>query len=183
MSDDTPEGADWVTVAVVARAHGLRGAVVLKGLTRHPHELAEVGLSEVRLRRGTEVTPPRKVQSMTPFHEGLLLKLEGIADRSEAEKLRGWEIVIGENERWDLPEDTFYADDLVGLTVFSAADGSRLGRVLEIREAPASDYLVVEHPLRAGGELLIPFIPQFVGEVDVEGERIEVTLVDGMLEI
>ncbi len=183
MNGGTPAAGDWVTVAVVARAHGLRGAVVLKGLTRHPHELAEVGLEEVRLRRGGEVSPPRKVLAMTPFHEGLLLKLDGVMDRTAAEQLRGCEVVITEDERWELPDDSYYADDLVGMTVFHASDGSRLGAVLEVREAPASDYLVVEHPARPGGELLIPFIPQFVGLVDVEGSRIEVTLVEGMLDI
>jgi len=178
-----PDSEDWVTIAYVARPHALRGAVLLKGLTRYPHDLLDVPLSEVTLRRGRDLRSPMTITSLAPQGDLLLARFEGIEDRNAAEGLVGWEVVIPSEERWELEDGAYYVDDLVGLEAIESATGKSLGMVIAIREGNAHDYLALPHPTRKGKEVLLPFIAQFVGDVDTRNRKIGVVIPDGLFDL
>jgi 16S rRNA processing protein RimM len=68
---------------------------------------------------------------------------------------------------------------LVGCQVFDAA-GLDLGEVTDVVHLPSQDLLSVTSA--SGREFMIPFIEQFVPEVDIAAKRIQVTPPPGLLD-
>ena len=111
----------------------------------------------------------------------LVVRFKGIDDRNLAETLTHTQLYV---PRERLPKqqdgDTFYQADLIGLRVETRA-GEMLGEVIAVPNYGASDLLEIR-PAKKGESLLIPFIDQFVPEVDVAGGRIIVDPPAGLIE-
>ena len=71
----------------------------------------------------------------------------------------------------------YYYSDIIGCTVFDEED-SPIGRVIEIFETGANDVWVV----KGDKEYLIPYIADVVKEIDVEGRRIQISPMEGLLD-
>jgi len=112
-------------------------------------------------------------------HKNLvLLRLEGVESRDQAEALRGKTVCIPRDQARPLEEGRYYDFQLVGMAVYDEA-GALIGRLKDVLRTPANAVYVVE----AGGrEVLIPAVREFVREVDVEGRRMVVRLIPGMLD-
>src|SRR5688572_10104209 len=108
---------EGIVIARLARAWGIRGEIAADLLTDFPERFDDV--SEVTLRRGAE-RRTAEVESHR-FHKGrVLLKFVGVDTMSDAELLRGFDVLVGEDELHELPEDFFYDFDLVGCEVVTA---------------------------------------------------------------
>jgi 16S rRNA processing protein RimM len=107
-----------------------------------------------------------------------LLKLKGIDDRDQADRLRGQYIMIDLAHAVPLEEGEFYLYQLIGITV-QTTQGEVLGTITDVLETGANDVYVVDSPTY--GEILIPDIEQTVLNVDVEAGLVLVELPDGLL--
>lgn len=110
----------------------------------------------------------------------VILKLQGVSDRNEAESLRGQEIFVTEKDLPQLPLGQFYVRDLIGLAV-KEASGEMLGYVTDVIQNTAQDIFEVRTD--SGKEILIPNVPQFVLDIDMEKGQIQVRLIEGMLDL
>lgn len=173
---------EWVAVAAVLRPHALRGAVILKAFTRTPDELVDAPVDKVWVRRNGRIERELTITHLAMHSKQPLAEFEEIEDRNGAEALAGAELVIKAADRWDLDEGACYADDLPGLAVVGA-DGTAYGPVLRVDDGPAHDFLVFANPLRAGKEVLLPFVDEFVHEVDFEGRQVRISIPEGLLEL
>ena len=106
----------------------------------------------------------------------LLLELEGIETRTQAESLRGLLLEVPEEELAPLGEDQYFRFQILGMSVVDR-DGQPLGRVEEVLETGANDVYIVRD---AESELLVPAIDSVVKEVDVAGRRMVVELPEGL---
>jgi|APCry1669189034_1035192.scaffolds.fasta_scaffold85200_2 16S rRNA processing protein RimM len=150
-------------VGRIVKAHGIRGEVAVR-LTADIPERVTPG-SVFQTTRG-----PLTVERSKPFQQGYIIAFAGIADRNEAELLRG---LILKAEPLDLDDDdVIWIDDLFNALVVST-DGVERGRVVEVEENPASDLLVLD------SGILIPLT--FVVEVE-PNERIVVEAPEGLFE-
>jgi 16S rRNA processing protein RimM len=93
-------------------------------------------------------------------------RLEGVADRSAAEALRGSLVEVDRSALPPLEEGEYYHADLIGLPCVDA-EGRELGSVAAVENYGAGDLLEVEAP--DGKRSLIPFKS---GIADLEGDRI-----------
>ena len=151
--------AKRVALAAVAGAHGVKGEVRLKlfsgsvaSLVRHPSVF--VG--------GVE----RRLISARDAGKAAIARLEGVDDRSAAEKLRGSLVEVDLDALPPLDEGEYYHADLVGLDCVDR-DGQPVGTVLAVENFGAGDLLEVE--LADGRKSLIPFRE---GIADLEDGRI-----------
>ena len=150
-------------VGRIVKAHGIRGEVAVR-LTADIPERVTPG-SVFQTTRG-----PLTVERSKPFQQGYIIAFAGIADRNEAELLRG---LILKAEPLDLDDDdVIWIDDLFNALVVTT-DGVERGRVVEVEENPASDLLVLD------SGILIPLT--FVVEVE-PNERIVVDVPEGLFE-
>ncbi|MFC9459549.1 ribosome maturation factor RimM [Streptomyces sp. NPDC056983] len=155
-----------LVVARIGRAHGIKGEVTVEVRTDEP---------ELRLGPGAVLaTDPASTGPLTietgRVHSGrLLLRFEGVRDRTAAEALRNT-LLIAEVDPEELPEDEdeYYDHQLMDLDVVTA-DGVEVGRITEISHLPSQDLFIVERP--DGSEVMIPFVEEIVIEIDLEEQR------------
>lgn len=167
-----------VIVARVARAHGLNGGLLLDSETDVPEALFQRGR---RLRVvGAPSAGPAEVEvaEARPHSGRWLVRMEGIADRTSAEALRGASLTVPRSELPDLPEGAFLLHDLIGLTVVDG--GVELGLVRDVYDLPAGPMLSVEVD---GRERMIPLNDALIEEIDLNADAIHVTLPEGLLDI
>lgn len=123
---------------------------------------------------------PKVVESAQIRGRRVVLKLEGIDDpRQVLFSLQGREFQIPDEERWELQEDQFYIDDLVGCEVWDSREG-KIGVVASILPA-GNDLLSVRR--EGGKEVLIPFVKEFCVHVDREKRRIDTVLPPDLLDL
>ncbi|MEV5408430.1 ribosome maturation factor RimM [Thermopolyspora sp. NPDC052614] len=163
-----------LVVGRIGRPHGVRGEVTVEVRTDDPELRFAPGTA---LRTDPESAGPLVVSSMR-WHSGvLLLRLEGVGDRSAAEELRDTLIVIDSADVAP-PEDPdeFYDHQLIGLSV-ATTGGEPVGEVSDVLHH-GQDLLVVRHE---GREVLIPFVKALVPEVDLKAGRLVVDPPPGLL--
>jgi len=165
-----------VVVGRIGRPHGIRGEVTVEPRTDEPDERFAPGAV-------LQVDGPvhQLVVERTHWHSGrLLVVFAGVADRNDAESLRGLLLHVdrGEDETPDDP-DEYYDSTLTGCAV-ELLDGTAVGLVSEVLHLPSQDMLVVSSPDER--EVLVPFLNAFVTTVDVAARRIVIDPPDGLLD-
>lgn len=120
------------------------------------------------------------VQSVRTQKNMVVLKLEGFSDRTAAEKARGRQLFVTEDDLPELPEGQFYVRDLIGMEVFSD-EGQRLGPVTDVIQNTAQDIFEIE--MEDGRKVLIPKVDSYVLKIDGESRRITVHLQEGILDL
>ncbi|HZR07834.1 MAG TPA: ribosome maturation factor RimM [Myxococcales bacterium] len=158
---------ELLAVGRVARAHGVRGRVLIA-----PYNAASEGLEKARHlwlgEREFEVDRAERV------HLGYLVALHGVLDRDQADALRGQEVRV---DRADLPalaEGEMYAIDLIGYAV-ADPQGTVRGVVEDVEEAGAQDLLRLE------SGALVPLA--LVKEVQPLARRIVVDAPEGLFDL
>ncbi|GAA0323193.1 ribosome maturation factor RimM [Streptomyces turgidiscabies] len=166
-----------LVVARVGRAHGIKGEVTVEVRTDEP---------ELRLPPGAVLaTDPASVGPLTietgRVHSGrLLLRFEGVHDRTGAEALRNT-LLIADVDPEEMPEgeDEYYDHQLMDLDVV-LVDGTEVGRITEISHLPSQDLFVVERA--DGSEVYIPFVEEIVVEIDLEKQRAVIDPPPGLID-
>ena len=159
---------DLVLVGRVVGAHGIRGSLKVRSYAESL-SIFEAG-EGIRLALPDGSVRTMIVQWMQPHGRGILMTVEAVTDRNQAESLIGSEIFVDKACLPVLAEDTYYWFDLVGLNVFNTT-GSLLGRLDEVIPTPGHDIYVVKGEQNGKPrEMLIPATGDVVLKVDLEGK-------------
>jgi 16S rRNA processing protein RimM len=170
----------WGEMAVVgriARAHGIRGQVIVNLETDFPEERFQPG-GELFVERGGHVNALRLIA--VRFQGGRpVLTIEGVETMNDAEALAGHELRVPVEWLAQLPANTFYRHDLIGCRV-ETVDGREVGAVTDVEGDIAGSRLVV-----AGvrGEVLVPLAAEICRTIDPAGRRIVIAPPDGLLDL
>lgn len=160
-------------LGTVVGAHGIRGTLKVGTLEPQPEVFEAVG--EVM------IGPSRhRVLKAREGRRVVLLDVEGIRTREEAEALRGQEVTADPERFPPLPPGEYYHFQLLGLTVELAETGEVLGELTDILVTPAHDVYVVR---RGSREILLPALEEVVLEVDTAQGRMKVQPPPGLLDI
>ncbi len=169
MSDQSkpPTTARRILLGQIASAHGIRGEILVRTFTGDPAAIATYGpLSDKSGTRSFRL----KIVRVTD--KGVIARVEGVADRTAAEPLKGTELYV---ERSKLPppaDDEFYHADLVGLGV-ELEDGTAYGIVRAVVNFGAGDLVEVSRAGLPSSEL-IPFTKANVPTIDFSVGRITI---------
>jgi len=200
LNDSHRQKREWVLVARILRPRGNKGEVVAELLTDFPDRFS--ALKQIHLRKGDEEPQPAGLLNfwVDQNHAGMgVFHLAGSATISDAEKLRGSELLLPLEERVTLPAGHYFVTDLIGSTVFELPTGAVklssppcgmdeaprvLGTVRDVffpgESVAGTPILQVETP---GGELLVPLAEDICTRIDVAGRRIEVQLPEGLSDV
>ena len=124
-----------------------------------------------------------EVQKVRVSKDKVLVKLEGIDDRTAAERLTGMEVFISAEDLEPLPEGEHYVRDLIGCRVVDIASGQggkEIGILRDVSQNTAQSLLEVE--TADGKTVLIPAVDAFMRSIDEEAGLIEVELIPGFLD-
>ena len=161
-----------MTVGTLGRAHGLGGEVFIDLRTDSP---------DLRFSVGSTLwvdNVPLTVRGFRPQGGRAVVSFDEIGDRGEAEKLTGASLVARVDSSESPREtDEYFDHQLVGLDVVDE-DGVRMGTLTRVDHLGFQDLLAVD---TIDGERLIPFVDDLVPEVDLEGRRVVVRVIPGLL--
>jgi len=143
---------DLVRIGRVGRPHGVDGAFVVEGASQ----------DERRFEVGAELLVDGELARVVVSRQ--------VGGRRRAVKLdrsveRGAELSLPRDRLPELPADSYYVSDLIGLDVLDE-QRERVGVVRDVLPGPANDVLELD-----GGQLL-PLVEDCIREVDLPGRRV-----------
>jgi 16S rRNA processing protein RimM len=169
--------SDMAVVGRIARAHGIRGQVIVNLDTDFPSERFRPGSEVFVCRNG--VVQPLRMSSVRFQRDRPVIGLEGVENMNAAEALSGLELRVPADQLMTLPPGTYYHHDLIGCRV-ETRDGARVGEVEAVDASSGGTRLVVDD---RGSEILIPLVADICPIIDVDAKRIIVDAPEGLLEL
>ena len=166
-----------IHVGLILGVHGLKGTLTVYSDTRPASGIA--GYSCWYLGDSEETAKAYQVHRCWQHGKGILVELDGIDNRNQAERLKRSKIWIKRDEI-DVQDDEYLWDSLIGCSVFQ--NNELLGSVVALEEYGAQDILVIHTGDSAAvqGEWMLPFTEQVIQHVDEVKRRVDVQLLDGM---
>ncbi|MEK9673237.1 MAG: ribosome maturation factor RimM [Rhodospirillaceae bacterium] len=169
-----PDDADpLVCLGVITGPRGLKGDLRIKSFTQDPRAIADYGeLTDEAGERRFRLT-------ITGEAKGVLVgRVDGVTDRTGAEKLKGARLYVDRGRLPEPDEDEYYHSDLIGLRA-ETPEGD-LGTVKQVFEFGAGDVLEISGG--GHGTVMVPFTKAVVPVVDIKGGRLVIDPPDGLLE-
>ena len=151
----------FIEAGEIVTTHGVKGEVKVLPWLDSPEDLCDFERCRIC---GKEYT----IENCRVQKTCNLVKLSGI-DTMQA--MRGKTIEL---YREDIDDEAIFAAELIGVEVY--ADGECIGEITDVLDYPGNSVYVVkgEH------EYMIPAVKQFILLTDVDGNRMEVKLIEGM---
>jgi len=172
-----PKWDEMAIVGRVARAHGIRGQVIVQVETDFPLERFRPG-AELFINRGG-VPEPITLTTARFHRERPVIGIGGVDDMNGAQALAGTELRIPRERLVALPAGTFYHHDLVGCSVETRA-GESLGVVEKVEGTWGGSRLVVGTPR---GEILVPLADPICSTIDLAARRIVIDPPEGLVDL
>ena len=154
----------YLQAGEIVNVHGIRGEVKILPWVDSPEFLCE--FSRVRI-NGKEY----KVDLCRVQKTCNLMKLQGVDTVEDAQLLRGKTVEV---YRDDAPADLIFADELIDVEVY--ADGEQIGKITDVLDYPGNKVYVV----KGKREYMIPAVKAFVLSTDLDANRMDVRLIEGM---
>jgi len=111
--------------------------------------------------------------------DGLKVLLEGLSNRNQSEALIGKEVFI-DNDFFDSEDgESIFLSEIENFLVVDESVGN-LGRIIGFSSNTIQDLLIIKYNER---EIEVPFVNEFVKEIDYHKEIIYMNLPEGLLEI
>ena len=161
----------YLEIGKITNAHGVMGEVKVQPWCDSPEFFCQFKTLYV-----DKALVPYKVERARPNKNMVILKLEGVTDMNGALAMRNAILHIDRKDA-NLPEGSFFLADIEGLEVRDAQTGKVLGKVAEVLTLPANNVYVIRGGER---ELMIPAVPAFVAETNVEEGFIRVNMMEGI---
>ncbi len=154
----------FIEAGEIVTTHGVKGEVKVLCWLDDPEMLTDFDRCRIS---GKEYTMEEvRVQKTCN-----LVKLRGIDTMEAAQALRGKKLEL---YREDIDPDVIFAAELVGVEVF--AQGESIGKITEVLDYPGNAVYVV----KGKREYMIPAVKAFILSTDVDANRMEVKLLEGM---
>jgi 16S rRNA processing protein RimM len=177
---DSPAPETLIRLGRIFRPHGVRGELKIAPDMEDPTRFEALDAVYVGPNPG-RVTK-RCIDSIryqeTKRGITVILQLEGITDRRDAEVITKQHLYAPEDALPPLEEDELFVHDLIGLTVVTE-DGNEVGMVSNVLPHPAHDVYVVHRPGQP--EQMIPAVDEFIVAIDLDAEQIVIRPIEGLL--
>ena len=155
---------EFVKAGEIVTTHGIKGEVKVLPWLDSPEDLCDFERCRIS---GKEYT----IESCRVQKTCNLVKLSGVDTMEAAQAMRG---KIIELYRSDISDEVIFADELKGVEVF--CDGVCIGAIQDVLDYPGNSVYVVKGEY----EYMIPAVKQFILSTDVDANRMEVRLLQGM---
>ena len=155
---------EYVEAGEIVNVHGLRGEVKVLCWLDDPEMLYEFDRCRID---GKEF----EIEQCRVQKTCNLVKLSGIDTVEEAQKLRGKTMLL---YREDIDPEVIFAAELIGVEVFE--NDVKIGEITDVLDYPGNSVYVV----KGEKSYMIPAVKAFILNTDVDGNRMDVKLIEGM---
>ena len=154
----------FIEAGEIVTTHGVKGEVKVLPWLDSPEDLCDFDRCRIG---GVEYT----VESCRVQKTCNLMKLSGIDTMEAAQTMRGKVIEL---YREDIDDEVIFAAELVDMEVY--CEDQRIGVIREVLDYPGNSVYVVQGEY----EYMIPAVKQFILSTDMENNRMQVKLIEGM---
>lgn len=163
-------------------AHGLRGELYLYIFSGDYDWFGDIEVIYLPAKRNTGLFVEFSVKSYRSHKGGILVTLQGVDNRNLSDELSGSEVWI--------PRDFFITDDsdekiflveIEGFNVF--AENRIIGKIIGFTNNGAQDLIIVKPEVTIKENYEIPFVPEFIDEIDYDNKLVKMNLPEGLLEL
>lgn len=162
-------------IGKIIGTHGLRGDLKVRMNSADPEILLATEQVFLRLPSGEQLTATAVRRTV---HKGqVLLRLQNFESINLVEHMVGGQVLLPEDQLPALEEDEFYWSQLEGLQVIDQSRGP-IGTLRQMFNTAAHDTYVVKGNY---GEVLIPAVAQFILEIDLQNQVMQVDLPEGLV--
>lgn len=167
---------NYFNVGKIVNTQGLQGEMRVLSVTDFAEERFKKG-SKLALFNDqdqfvmeVEIANHRKVKNFD------IIKFKGLYHINDVEKYKGYSLKIAEENLSDLEDGEFYYHEIIGLEVYE--NNQLIGHIKEILQPGANDVWVVQR--KGKKDLLLPYIPPVVLQIDIANNRVDVELLEGL---
>ncbi|NJI51766.1 ribosome maturation factor RimM [Bacillus subtilis] len=169
----------WFNVGKIVNTHGIKGEVRVISKTDFAEERYKPG-NTLYLFMDARNEPVEVTVNTHRLHKQFhLLQFKERQNLNEVEELKNAIIKVPEEELGELNEGEFYFHEIIGCEVFTE-EGELIGKVKEILTPGANDVWVIGR--KGKKDALIPYIESVVKHIDVKEKKIEIELMEGLID-
>lgn len=161
----------YLEIGKIVNTHGIHGDVKVQPWCDSPDFLAEFDVLYWKDHSAVSITNAKVHKNCVLMH------IEGVDTIEQAQRLRGMTLYMNRDDV-ELEQGAFFIQDAIGLPVYDERVGHEIGVVKDITDGPAGDLYIIQD---GDKQHMIPGVPQFLREVDVENGRITVCTIEGLL--
>ena len=154
----------FVEAGEIVNTHGVKGEIKVLPWMDSPEDLCEFDRCRIA-RKDYEIELARVQKTCA------LIKLKGVDTMEDAQALRGKTVLI---YRDDISDEIIFAAELIGVEVFCGEE--KIGEVADVLDYPGNKVYVV----KGEKEYMIPAVKEFILDTDMENNRMQVKLLEGM---
>lgn len=172
-----PEG--FAEVGNFGQPHGLSGEINLFV----DDDAAEPAPGDFIFTEVNGLPVPFEVEKIRRRDDGhYLVKLHGLDTAEEVAAVKNGKLLVDADmvDSGESDSDEIYASDLIGFHVI--ADGNDIGTVTDYDDSTTNVLLIVE-PKSGGQSIMIPFVAEYIEDVDFDNSLLKVELPEGFSEI
>ncbi|MDR4434079.1 ribosome maturation factor RimM [Bacillus tequilensis] len=169
----------WFNVGKIVNTHGIKGEVRVVSKTDFAEERYKPGNTLYLFMDGRNEPVEVTVNTHRLHKQFHLLQFKERQSLNEAEELKNAIIKVPEEDLGDLNEGEFYFHEIIGCEVFTE-DGELIGKIKEILTPGANDVWVIGR--KGKKDALIPYIESVVKHIDVSEKKIEIELMEGLID-
>ncbi len=167
---------DYFEIGQIVNTSGLNGVLKVNLFTDDLTKIEE--FDKVLIEKNKELT--EYVIEKVRYHKNqALIKFKGIEDIETAEGFKNCYIKVHRSSEKELPEDTYYIVDLIGLDVYLDT-GEKFGRLKEVFPVQSGnhDIYVVETGEK---DVLLPAIGDVIKDIDISKRKMIIHLLEGLV--
>lgn len=203
------EESEWIEIGTIVAPQGLYGELRVYPNSDFPERFLREGTRWLQDPDTGDIEAKELLGGRyIPGKNLYVIALEDIEDRSSAEALRDYRILVPKSDRPELEEGEFHVADLLDLEVYLQQTGENIGIVTEIfntghdllevtlhkqpEPKPVTNPDLSQISRRSKRKkykqkktkpvtILIPFVTEIVPIVDIENNRIEINPPEGLI--
>ncbi len=161
-------------VGKITNTHGIKGDIKVLPLTDYMERFEELEWVYIDGYKDKFYIKSVKYKPTT-----VILSFKGYDNINLVEKFKDKYLLIDDTQRRDLPEDTHYIADIIGLDVYNV-ENEYIGKVKDIIQTGPNEIYLIK--CKDNKEIMIPSVKEFIPEVSVEEGKIIIDPIEGMIE-
>ena len=165
---------EYLEAGKIVNTHGIKGEVKIMPYTDIPEILCE--FETLYLNKGKT---PVKITRAYVHKNVVIIKIDGVDTIEEAQKYIGKMLYMDRNDV-ELPEDVYFIQDIIGLTVKNAQTGEVYGKITDVYQNGATDVYSIKK--ENGKELMFPYIDDVVKKIDIEAGEMLIIPLEGLFD-
>ena len=170
----------WLQIGQIVAPQGLKGEIRINPSSDFPERFLEPGPRWIQ----KAIEKPKKISLIQgrkiPGKSIFVITFEGISNRTSAQSLVGYKVLVPSNNRPKLNNNEFHFLDLIDLEVRINNQKKPIGKVKNLRQG-GNDLLEIQ--LETGKTVLIPFVNEIVPIVKIKEGWIKITPPPGLLNL